>query len=204
MKLFGSLTSPFVRAVRIAAIELGIADQIELVETVVKPAAPNHSFGKAVNPIRRVPALQTASGANVIDSRVIIEFLNDHADGNLIASHPDKRLVCLNRHAIAAGGTEALVQAMYEKNIRPAATYWADNYADQLDKAASALDWAETNATEIGLAFDLGAIGFVAMIEYAQFRFADIDWVERRPAVADLLTEWRTRESVTKTLPPSQ
>ena len=42
MKLYGSFTSPFVRTVRMAAIELGLFDDIEFVETVVVPATKCH------------------------------------------------------------------------------------------------------------------------------------------------------------------
>ena len=41
MKLTFSPASPFARKVRIAAIELGLIDKIELVPTAVAPATPN-------------------------------------------------------------------------------------------------------------------------------------------------------------------
>lgn len=61
MKLYGSLTSPFVRTVRIAAIELGLGAQVELAPTVVRPTEPNRAYGDRINPLRRVPALETES-----------------------------------------------------------------------------------------------------------------------------------------------
>jgi len=45
MKLYGSLTSPFVRTCRIAAIELGLERDVVLTPTVVRPTQPNRDFG---------------------------------------------------------------------------------------------------------------------------------------------------------------
>lgn len=202
MKLYGSLTSPFVRVVRIAAFELGIEKQIELVETVVKPAMPNLEYGKIINPLRRVPALETETGSVFIDSRVILEFLHAHANGKLLPRDETGRIDCLNRHAVASGGTEALVLAMYEKNIRPSETHWPENFADQLDKAQAALDWAEHYSEDLSGLFDISALAFTAMIDYANFRFGDIDWLGNRPKLAKLSEQWRDRQSVQSTKPP--
>lgn len=202
MKLYGSLTSPFVRAVRIAAIELGLADKLVLEPTVTRPTEPNRPYGAAVNPLRRVPALETDAGDVIIDSRVILEFLNAEAGGTLIPADAGARIDCLNRHAVAAGGTEALVLCMYEKNIRPAEYQWSAWLDDQLDKAGAALDWAEARTEVLGATFDLAAISFACFVDYGEFRFPEQNWMKGRPAFATLVEEWRTRPSVKETAPP--
>ena len=201
MKLYGSLTSPFVRTVRIAAIELGLGEQIELVPTPVRPTQPNRDFGAAVNPLRRVPALETDGGDVFIDSRVIVEFLNKAAKGAIVPKGASARIACFNRHAVVAGATEALVSAMYETRLRPEERRWPEWTEDQIDKAQAAFDWAETRMEDIAAEFDLAAIAFVCLIDYAQFRFSSIDWMKGRPAVAAFASTTARRSSVAATAP---
>jgi len=56
MKLAFSLASPFARKVRIAAIELGLADRIEFVPTKAVPVTENEEYARNVSPLRKIPA----------------------------------------------------------------------------------------------------------------------------------------------------
>ncbi len=202
MKLFGSLTSPFVRAVRIAAIELGLDGEIEFAPTIVRPTEPNREFGETINPLRRIPALETDDGQVLIDSRVIVEFLNKAAGGALVPKGAAARIACFNRHAVFAGATESLVSAMYESRVRPESLRWPEWRADMLDKARAALDWAERHLDEMPGDFDLGAIALVCMIGYAQLRFPEIDWLGSRSRLSAFWKEAQDRKSVRETAPP--
>lgn len=201
MKLYGSLTSPFVRTARIAAIELGLGDQVVLTPTVVRPTQPNRDYGAKVNPLRRVPALETEAGEIFLDSRVIVEFLNKAAKGTIVPKGAAARIACFNRHAVFAGATEALVSAMYETRLRPEERRWPEWTADQIDKAHAVFDWAETRIDDIGAEFDLAAISLVCLISYAQFRFASIDWLATRPRLAAFAEAMAKRPSVAATMP---
>lgn len=201
MKLYGSTTSPFVRIVRIAAIELGLGDRLELVPTVVKPTQANRDYAATVNPIRRVPALETDAGAIIVDSRVIAEHLDLEAGtGKLTPPEPRARVACLNRHAVLTGGIEALVLAMYETKLRPDALRWDAWVDDQIDKAHAALDWAEARADAFD-GFRLDTIALVAFLGYARFRFAEIDWAASRARIAALDEAAAARASVALTIP---
>ena len=203
MKLYGSLTSPFVRAIRIAAIELGLEGDIEFAPTVVKPTEPNREFGAAVNPLRRVPALATDSGEVFIDSRVIAEFLNKAGKGGIVPRGAAARIACFNRHAVFSGATEALVSAMYEQRVRPEELRWPEWRADMIDKAQAALDWAEERLGDMPKDFDLGNIALVCLIGYAQLRFPEVDWMASRPRLAKFWTKAQKRKSVAATAPPA-
>ena len=67
MKLFGTITSPFVRRVRVVCIEKGI--DVSLVDV----AGANHDKVKAVSPIGKVPVAKFDDGRVVYDSRVILD-----------------------------------------------------------------------------------------------------------------------------------
>ena len=79
MKLWYSPTSPYVRKVLVTAIELGIRDQIELVRTDVWD--PATTVGE-INPLGRIPALETDDGEALYDSPVICEFLDARYGGH--------------------------------------------------------------------------------------------------------------------------
>ena len=202
MKLYGSLTPPFVRAVRIAAIELGLDGKIEFAPTIVKPTEPNRDFGAEINPLRRVPALETDSGEIFIDSRVIAEFLNKAGKGDIVPKGAAARIACFNRHAVFSGATEALVSAMYELRVRPEQFRWPEWRADMIDKAHAALDWAEARIGDMPKEFDLGNIALVCLIGYAQLRFPEIDWLGPRPRLAKFWAKAQKRKSVVATTPP--
>ena len=71
MKLIGSLTSPYVRKVRVALIEkrMDIAFKKEDVWS------PDTAIGES-NPLGKVPVLVLDDGTCLFDSRVIVEFLD--------------------------------------------------------------------------------------------------------------------------------
>lgn len=203
MKLYGSLTSPFVRAVRIAAIELGIESQVQLAPTVVKPTEPNRDYGGAINPLRRVPALETDDGEIFIDSRVIVEFLNKAAKGDVVPKGAAARIACFNRHAVFSGATESLVAAMYEARMRPENLRWPAWRDDLIDKAQATFDWTEARIEEMPGEFDLAAIALVCLIGYAHLRFGDIEWLAGRPKVRAFFERAMDRPSVSATVPPA-
>src|SRR6202795_5242625 len=80
MKLTFSPASPFARKVRIAAIELGLIDRIEFVPTTVVPGQPNDEYSN-LYPLKKLPALILDNGDVIVDSYVIVEYLDKFAGG---------------------------------------------------------------------------------------------------------------------------
>src|ERR1700710_246825 len=83
MKLTFSPASPFARKVRIAAIELGLIDKIEFVSATVVPGTPNDDYSKQY-PLKKLPALFLDNGDIIVDSYVIVEYLDELAGGGKI------------------------------------------------------------------------------------------------------------------------
>src|ERR1700730_16393570 len=80
MKLSFSPASPFARKVRIAAIELGLIDKIEFMPAAVVPGQPNDDYSK-ITPLKKLPVLILDNGEVILDSYVIVEYLDDLAGG---------------------------------------------------------------------------------------------------------------------------
>ncbi|WP_208539340.1 glutathione S-transferase [Algihabitans albus] len=202
MKLYFSSSSPFVRKVRIAAIELGLDDRIELIPTAVVPGKPNADYAREANPLRRVPALTTESGQVLYDSTVICEYLDDRAGGGrLIPQDRERRWQVLTSHALAQGMCESAVLLRYETWLRPEAQRWSVWIDDQWDKIDSGLKWFEEHEQVLREPIDLGQIALGVLLGYLDFRSPDKDWRQDAPKVAAWYGTFCERPSLRETEP---
>ena len=80
MKLTFSPASPFARKVRIAAIETGLIDKIEFTAATVAPGQANEEYSK-ITPLKKLPVLILDNGDVILDSYVIVEYLDELAGG---------------------------------------------------------------------------------------------------------------------------
>jgi len=200
VRLYGSRTSPFVRKCRAAAIELGLGDRVEFVETRVRPTEKNAEFAK-LNPLRKIPALETDADEMLLDSYVICDHLNEIGGGRLIPAEGAARRETLNLHAVASAATEALVSAMYEIRLRPEEKQWPAWTDDLVDRTQDAFDWIEARAGGFGEAPDLGHLAVASLAGYAAFRHGSIDWLGGRPQLAMWLDRVSPRPSLKDTAP---
>jgi len=193
MKLMYSQTSPFVRRVRAAASELGLAERLKLEPIQVAPGHENAVYAERVNPLRKIPALVLDDGGTVlVDSTVICQYLDELAGGGrLIPREGVQRWRVLSQQAIAQGMTDALVLARYETALRPEPLRWTDWVRDQQDRFWSGIAWFERRAETASPAgeIDISQLALACCLGYAEFRFAELDW----PAKAPRLNAWYRR-----------
>ena len=117
MKLYSAAASPFARKVRVCLLELGIADQVEMLDAAATPVAPDDMLIMQ-NPLGKIPCLVREDGTALYDSRVITRYLNDLEGGDLYPSGPGL-WGALTLEATADGMMEAAVLMVYEKRFRP-------------------------------------------------------------------------------------
>lgn len=194
MKLYASATSPFARKVRIALIELGLADQVTLEATNPLESA---TF-RATNPLGKIPALALDDGAVIYDSGVIVQYL-DALDGRnrLLPADPFAQVAELRRHALADGILDAAVGIAFELR-RPAeqqSASWIARWTEAITNGAAALA-AELPADAFGLA----GITAAAAADYVAFRLPDI----AIPALAAWRAGLGNRKSLTSTHPSAE
>ncbi len=77
MKLIGSLTSPFVRKVRIVLAE----KKIDYEFVIDSPWSPESGVAN-LNPLGKIPVLALDDDTSLFDSRVISEYLDNVAPNN--------------------------------------------------------------------------------------------------------------------------
>ena len=133
----------------VAAHELGLAEKIECVRSVAAMGKPNPAI-MLDNPLSKIPALVLGDGTVLVDSAVIVEYLDSLAGGGrLLAPAGRLRWLVLSRQALADGLLDLLVLWRNERE-KPAGRQtheWLDAFAI---KAAATLDRLEAEARRTG------------------------------------------------------
>src|SRR6195952_3177718 len=203
MKLSFSPGSPFARKVRIAAIELGLIDRIELVPATVAPGQPNEEYSK-INPIKKLPALILDNGEVIVDSYVIAEYLDDLAGGGkLIPTSGTAKWKVKSDHSLLQGMLDSMLLCRYEKMVRPQGLQWQAWTDDHWNRAWKGMAYFEKQAEMLSRPFDIVQIGLVCVLGYADFRFADCGWRKAFPKLAAFNEKMLARESVKISVPPT-
>jgi glutathione S-transferase len=203
MKLTFSPGSPFARKVRIAAIELGLIDKIELTPAAVAPTQKNEAYSHDISPVRKLPALILDDGNVIVDSYVITEYLDELAGGGkLIPASGPARWKVKSEHSMLQGMTDAMLLCRYEVGVRPKEFLWQAWYDDQWDRAWQGLARFENHPDILTRPMDAAQIALVCVLGYADFRFPDCGWHKAFPKLDAFHNKMLQRESVKISVPP--
>jgi glutathione S-transferase len=197
MKLHWSSRSPYVRKVMICVYELGLADRIERISSVVSLSAPNAAVMRD-NPLGRIPTLILDDGCVFHDSLLICEYLNSQRAGTLFPPG-EARWTALRRHALGNGLLDALL--LWRSEIgKPAARQTPEWLTTFALKTCNALDVIEADADSLARTpFDIGHVGIGVALAYLDFRFGDFGWRNGHPRADAWMQQFSQRESVRKT-----
>lgn len=200
-KLYYASTSPYVRKVMITAHCLGLSGQIEKLESAAHPVQRDERIA-AFNPLAKVPAMLTADGLALYDSRVICEYLDSHAGGSLFPREGRQRWVSLARQALGDGLLDAALLARYETVARPADKQ-CDGWLDgQLRKIRAVLAHIEEQAAQFSeVPDDIGLIAIACGLGYLDFRFASLDWRADHPATTGWFAAFDQHPAMVATRP---
>ena len=203
MKLIGSLTSPYVRKVRIVFNEKKLDVDLEL-ENVW---ATDTKIG-STNPLGKVPCLIADDGEAIYDSRVIAEY----ADGlspvsKLIPADTRDRATVKTWEALADGIMDAGILARLELTLRPAeqqSPAWVDRQMGKIQAALRQMSeqlgenaWCHSNQ------MTLADIAFGCAVGYLLFRFPEVQWQTQYPNLDRLYQKLMQRASFVETAPPA-
>jgi len=196
MLLHWSPRSPFVRKVMIMAHELGLADQIETVRTVVAASQPNIELMKQ-NPQSRLPTLVLADGTVIYDSPVICEYFDQLHNGEKLfpASFPE-RLVALRRQSLGDGMLDTMLMWRGEATRPPEQQSIKHMQAWRL-KTKVSVDMLEEEAGALAASrFSIGHIALGTALGYIDFRFPELAWRDRHPRLKAWHVGFAARPSV--------
>jgi len=204
MKLIGSLTSPFVRKVRVVLAEKKLDYKFEVEDVWAADTRISDA-----NPLGQVPCLVMEGGEAIFDSRVIVEYVDTLSPvGKLIPLSGRERVEVKTWEALADGLLDAAIVARMEatwagRTDAQRSTAWIDR---QMDKVTGAL-----KAMSLGLGdrswctgnhHTLADIAVGCALGYLDFRFPQIAWRTDHPNLARLADKLAQRQSFIDSAPP--
>ncbi len=182
----------------VAAHELGLAERITKVRTVVAMQKPALAL-LPENPLGKIPTLVLDDGTILYDSLVIVEYLDSLAGGGrLIPRDGAARFTELRRHALANGFLDLLILWRNERDkAQPLATL-LDAFALKTEAVLAALE-AECGQLAEGPA-GLAQITTAIAGDYMDFRFPDLGWRSRCPRLSAWQQGFAARPSMRATV----
>lgn len=199
MKLIASTTSPFARKVRLVLAEKNIpCDFIVDIPWNADTDVPKF------NPLGKVPVLVRDGGDALYDSRVIVEYLEQLKPWPMMVPVEAEALIAVKKWEALADGVSDAAAAIFIERKRPEAQQSLDWIARQMSKIESGLAAMNTSLQGpycMGETFTLADIAVGSTLGYLDFRFAEIEWPGRFPALKALAEKLSTRTSFQQTLP---
>ncbi|MBI3706384.1 MAG: glutathione S-transferase [Proteobacteria bacterium] len=199
MRLFWSSRSPYVRKVMIVAHEIGLADGITCIPTVVSTTETDLDL-VACNPLGQIPSLVLDDGTVIYDSAVICEYLDGlHSGRRLFPPIGLARLDALRRQALGDGLMDALVRrfAEHKRQQAPRHSDYIEAYRRKVRRGLDVLD-AEAPPW-MALPFDIGHVAIGCALSYADFRFGGDNWRDGRPRLSAWYRDFANRASAKAT-----
>jgi glutathione S-transferase len=195
MKLHWSPRSPYVRKVMVVAHELGVADRLEIVRTVVGGTTPHVELMRD-NPLGKIPTLVLEDGTVIYDSPVICEYLDTLHDGTKLFPAWPERLTALRRLALGDGMLDIALAWLGER-FRPAEKQSAPHMVLWQGKLRACVAALEQEADALAASrFGIGHIAIGIALSYLDFRFGDLGWREGHPRLAAWHARFDARPSV--------
>jgi glutathione S-transferase len=203
MKLIGSVTSPYVRKVRIVMAEKKLDYQF-VTEDVWSDSTGIH----ASNPLGKVPCLIMEGHEAVFDSRVIVEYLDTMSPvGKLIPASGRERAEVKTWEALADGLLDAALLARMEavwpeRKDSERSQAWIDRQLDKIQYALQAMSNGLGDKPFCsGIHMSLSDIAVGCAVGYLDFRFPQIDWRTPYPNLHKLYDKLSQRPSFAESLP---
>ncbi len=204
MKLIGSLTSPYVRKVRVVLAEKKLDYNFVLEDVWGSDAI------LASNPLGKVPCLVMEGAEAVFDSRVIVEYVDTLSPvGKLIPSSGRERVEVRTWEALADGMIDAAIAARLEatwagRSEAQRSQAWIDRQQVRIAATLKSISQGlGDKAYCVGTHFSLADIAVGCALGYLDFRFPQNDWRAEYPNIVRLADKLAARQSFIDTLPPA-
>ena len=204
MKLIGSLTSPYVRKVRVVMAEKKLDFQLLLEDPWSSDAVLKS------NPLGKVPCLVMEGGEAVFDSRTIVEYLDTLSPvGKLIPAAGRERAEVRSWEALGDGLLDASILARLEatwpgRGAEQRSQAWIDRQMSRVHAALKAMSQGLGERSWcFGNSFTLADIATGCALGYLDFRFPQIDWRGDHPNLHRLHDKLVQRQSFIDSAPPA-
>lgn len=203
MKLIGSLTSPYVRKVRVVFLEKKVDVDLELenvwaIDTKIALS----------NPLGKIPCLLMDDGEAIYDSRVIAEYADTLSPvSKLIPAGSRERATVKTWEALADGIEDASILVRLEATLRTPeqqSPTWTERQIGKINAGLAQMSRElGENAWCHGNQMTLADIAVGCALGYLAFRLPEIHWQTQYPNLDALYQKLMQRPSFMETAPPA-
>lgn len=183
MQIIGIMDSPFVRRVAITARLLGLNYEH-------RPLSIFSSYDefRLVHPLVKVPTLVCDNGEMLVDSNLIIDYLESLTSESLMPSNVGPRQSALKNTGIALVAMEKVAQLIYETKQRPEElkyTSWVARLRQQLESAVELMEQSVGNGQSwmFGGNISQADLSTAVAWHFTQYIFPDFVDKENYPAL---------------------
>lgn len=198
MRLIGMMDSPYVRRVAVSLKLLGLAHTHEQISVF-----RHYDTFAAINPVVKAPTLVTDEGTVLLDSSLILDYLERlaPAERRLTPAAPHDFLRSQRVLGLALAACEKAVQVVYETTLRPEDKQhlpWLERVKQQMAQAFALLE-REVDGTEkwlFGVRPLQADVTAAVVWRFADFMLpgaitdADHPWLAKLSARAEALPEF--------------
>jgi len=167
----------------------------------VKVGEPNEEYSK-ITPLKKVPVLILDDGEVILDSYVIVEYLNELAGGGLIPEYGPTRWRVKSDHSLLQGMLDSMLLCRYENVMRPQGLHWKAWHDDHWNRVWTGMARFEARDDLLSGPLTIAQIALVCVLGYADFRFADCGWHKTYPKLERFHQKMLERPSVKVSMPP--
>lgn len=186
MQLIGMLDSPYVRRVAVC---------LKLLELPFehRPLSVFSTFDqfREINPVVKAPTLVTDDGTVLMDSTLILQYLEALVDPaqQLVPVDPAARVRALRLTGLALAACEKSVQLVYERELRPQEKRhapWTDRVRTQLHSAFGALERELAQVPVQATPGDIGEHGVTIAVAWSfhHLLVPELDFRDEFPTLA--------------------
>lgn len=200
MKLYGTLTSPYVRKVRIVMAEKKLD-----CEFLIEDISSANEIIQLVNPLGKVPCLIVDGNFSIYDSPIIVEHLDTMSPvARLIPANTRDRVEVKCWEALADGILDAAIlvrleEKRPEKNQNKA---WVELQLNKVYAGLLAMSNKLGKQTYCHRAqYSLADIAVCCALDWISFRHPLIRWADAYPNLSALFERVSARQSFQSTVP---
>jgi glutathione S-transferase len=185
MRLIGMLDSPYVRRVAISLEMLGVPFKHE-------PVSVFSTFQQFqnINPVVKAPSLVCDDGEVLMDSSLILQFVETTSGKSLWSQNPPELQREFRAVGLALAACEKSAQMIYERNLRPLSAQhapWLERVTGQLLAAYAGLE-REVQSRPTGFSASRGQAVVTAAVawQFTQSTLAAIVPADNHPGLVAL------------------
>ncbi|WP_374621130.1 glutathione S-transferase N-terminal domain-containing protein [Pandoraea sp.] len=186
MQLIGMLDSPYVRRTAICLKLLGLSYEHRSLSVF-----STYDAFAAINPVVKAPTLVTDDGTVLMDSTLILQYLETLVDPGqrLVPVDPVEHLRALRLTGLALAACDKSVQLVYERELRPSEKRhapWTERVRKQVQAAFHALELELAHAPIPATPDRIGEHGVTIAVawRFHQLLLPEFDFSTQFPQIA--------------------